>query len=415
MRRFALAVLALGTACHAPTTPSNAKPPEAGVTISLYADGDAGYGVVDDRRWVDVDGKTLLLANIDPGAELASLVIEPGNPALAVGACTRERMPELASNDPIDEAADQQRRLTEQRRRIQLRPQQPPPPEPPRSRSGGPTTSDRFVPVVSCEVTAKPGRYLVRLLYITKALGYRAQHDIDVTDDTHATITSRFAITTPVWQTRAELVLYEGVPGGEHSPREVSRGQVTLDGSTSVINTPARQVASQLRRVFEGAVVTSTDSSDPNWGRDSVQAIWVWLELPRVRLAPGPIHVHVDLPGEGIRDLDVMQPSRKQEAALDAMLRLPLWVDESLRGSRQRIVEYSDGASISERYVFGVANTGETARDVWVEEPMRRASKRKVDRSWPKKPTADRDTLRTKLDVRPGRMERAGYTLTYDF
>lgn len=377
MARLALALFALGTACRAPTTPSNVKAPDAGVSIALYASGEASYGVVDDRRWVDVAGTTMLLANIDPGAELASLVIDTGSPALRIGACSRERMPEHPRNDS--------------------------------------PAHDRFLPVVTCDVTATPGRYLVRLLYLTKALGYRAQHDVEVTGETHAQITSRFAITTPVWQTRAELVLYDGVPGGERAPREVGRGRVMLDGSTSVIAAPVQQVASQLRRVYEGAVVTSGDSTELEWGRDSVQAIWVWLELAKVQIPPGPVHVHIDLPGEGIRDLDVPHTSRKQDDVTDAPLRLPLWVDESLRGSRVRITELDDGASISERYIFGVANTGETARDVWVEEPMRRASRRKVDRAWPKKPSADRDVLRTKLNVRPGRMERTGYTLTYDF
>jgi hypothetical protein len=393
--RLALALLALGTACRAPAPPSNAKAPDAGVSIALYAGGEAGYGVVDDRRWVDIAGPTLLLPNIDPGAELASLVIEPASPALRVGACTRERMPEYPRKDPLEEHAAQQRAQ--------------------RHKPVEPAPSDRFLPVVLCEVRAKPGRYLVRLLYITKALGYRAQHDVEVTDATHAQITSRFAITTPVWQTRAELVLYDGIPGGERSPREVGRGQVTLDGSTSVIATPPRQVASQLRRIYEGAVVTTGDSTELEWGRDSVQAIWVWLELAKVQIPHGPVHVHIDLPGEGIRDLDIPHTSRKQDDVIDAPLRLPLWVDEALRGSRVRITEFNDGASISERYIFSVANTGETARDVWVEEPMRKASKRKVDRAWPKKPSADRDVLRTKLDVRPGRMERTGYTLTYDF
>src|SRR5678815_2433070 len=108
--------------------------------------------------------------------------------------------------------------------------------------------------------------------------------------------------------------------------------------------------------------VTSTDMTDVQWGRDSVQAIWVWLELANARLAPGPVRVHLELPVEGIRDLDVPQPSRKQDDA-DPRLRLPLWVDESLRGSRQRLLEYNDGASIAERYVFSVANLGDSERE----------------------------------------------------
>ena len=412
--RLAGAALMLA-ACGARATPTNAKPPDAGVTIALYDDGGEGYGLVDDRRWIDIAGTTLLLPNIDPGAELASLVIEPASSALRVGPCVRERMPELPERDPLDVFAEQQRerRAAELRRRIETRLRTPPAPEPPKPVEPG---ADRFVPAVACTAFAPPGRYFVRLLYITKALGYRAQHDIDVRTETRAQVTSRFAITTPVWQGRAVLVLYDGMPGGEHAPREVARGSAPLDGSVSVLAVPMREVDATLRRIYEGAVVTSQDSTDALWGQDSVQAIWVWLELAKLRLAPGPIRVHLELPGEGIRDLDVPTPSRRQDpAAPDALLRLPLWVDESLRGSRQRIVEYNDTASLTERYIFSVANTGDAARVIYIEEPMRKATKRKLDRAWPRKPTAEGDTLRAKLDVKPGRIERTGYTLTYDF
>src|SRR5690606_38621782 len=127
------------------------------------------------------------------------------------------------------------------------------------------------------------------------------------------------------------------------------------------------------------------------------QAVWVWLWLAKLRLAPGPVHVHLEVPGEGIRDLDVAQENRRQADAPDAPLRLPLWVDESLRGARQRIVEYNDGALIIESYVFAVINDGERGRDVWVVEPMRRATRRRPERAWPTKPSANEGALHTRL------------------
>jgi hypothetical protein len=407
------ALFALVAACSSHSTPLSSRAGAAGITIALYARGDQSFAVVDDRRWVSIAGASLMLANIDPGAELASLVIEPQDAALRIGPCVRERLPDLAPKDPLEEYAEIQR----ERRALELRlrlehaigsgsgsAQKPAEPE-----------GDRFVPVVKCDASGKPGRHLVRVIYVTKRIGYRAQHDIEIKDDKRAQVTTRFAIMTPIWQQRAELVLYDGVPGGDRSPREVARGPVTLDGSTAVIAVPTREVASQVRRVYDGAVITSEDSSDVMWGHDSVQAVWVWLELAKLRLAPGPVRVHLDLPGEGIRDLDVAATSRKQDDTPDAALRLPLWVDESLRGSRQRIIEYNDGASLQERYLFGIANTGDATREVWIEERMRTAAKRRLDRAWPKKPTADRDILRTKLEIKVGRIERAGYTLTYDF
>ncbi len=417
---FAALAVAL-PACGSQPVPFNTKPPDAGITIAIFASGSDGYAVVDDRRWIDVAGKAVLLPNIDPGAELASLVIVPASAALRVGQCARERIPDLRARDPLEELAEQQRerRAEELRRRLEGARGPTSGPQPLEAAPAAPTSGDpdpqRFVPVIRCEVTATPGRYLVRLVYVTKTLGYRANHDIDVRDPARAKVTSRFAVSTPVWRQRAELVLYDGVPGGERTPREVARGQVELDGSTSVLAVPVREVASELRRVYEGAVVTAADSTDAMWAHDSVQAVWVWLELAKLRLAPGPIRVHLELPGEGIRDLDVAPQSRKQADEPDATLRLPLWVDESLRGARQRIIEYNDGVSLTERFVFGVANTGDTAREVFVVEPLRKARRKKLEKAWPQKPTPDRDTLRTKLDVRAGRMERAGYTMTYDF
>src|SRR4249919_1045540 len=99
------ALLALGlAACTAHSTPKNVKPPDAGVTISIYAREGGGYSVVDDRRWVDIKGSSIMLANIDPGADLASLQIEPTANTLRVGSCTRERLPALVfTPDQIDD------------------------------------------------------------------------------------------------------------------------------------------------------------------------------------------------------------------------------------------------------------------------------------------------------------------------
>src|SRR6478609_6866727 len=99
------ALLTLLAACTAHSTPKNVKPPDAGVSISMYARAEgSGYSVVDDRRWVDIKGSSILLANIDPGADLASLQIEPTTSALRVGSCTRERLPAIVfTPDQIDD------------------------------------------------------------------------------------------------------------------------------------------------------------------------------------------------------------------------------------------------------------------------------------------------------------------------
>jgi len=389
-------------ACATRTVVQNVKAPEAGISIALYARGDTTYGVVDDRRWLTVDGNTILLANIDPGAALASLVIESVVPALHIGQCVRERLPDPVRRDPAD-AQDARSVFVIRRFGMPVAP----PPVPPR-----PAVEEaRFAPLVRCAATAPHGRYLVRILYVTTRLGYRAQHELELAGD-RAQLTSRYAIATPPWGERASLALYEGAPGGERAPVEIARGAVTLDGSTAVLATPTRDVRAALRRIYDGAVISGDDTTDITWGHDSVSAVWVWLELAALRLAPGPVHVHLEIAGEGLRDLDIPMAQREQD---DAVLRLPLWVDPQLRGTRQRLVDYNDGVMLTERLVLGVANLGDTPREVWIEEHVRRANKRRLDHPWPKKPTLLGDVVRSKVDARPGRIERTGYTLHYSF
>src|SRR6185436_6130224 len=124
--RSALLVLA---ACASQVTPRNVKQVDGGITIALYTRGDASFAVVDDRRWVEISGRSIMLANIDPGAALASLVIEPADRALRIGACTRERLPLAGSSDAVRprEPSLQERRTLLLRRVGSI----PPPPAPP--------------------------------------------------------------------------------------------------------------------------------------------------------------------------------------------------------------------------------------------------------------------------------------------
>jgi hypothetical protein len=396
--------LLLLAACTAHPTPKNVKPPEAGVTISIYARAGGGYSVVDDRRWVDLTGSSILLANIDPGADLASLQIEPTTDNLRVGSCTRERLPDTPLEARVDKAKHAVKRYA-------LDTETAPPPTIYVDRA-------RYAPVVTCQVTASPGKYLLRILYVSKTLRYRAQHDVELREPTRATIASRFAIETPAWRTRAEVILFDGVPGSEKTPMEITRGSVDLDGTTAILAIPERTATAELRRIYDGAVIASEDKRDPMWGHDSLPAVWVWLELAHLHLAPGPVHVHVDVADEGIRDADIAADRREQGDEPEAALRLPLWIDGNLRGMRSRIVEYNDGAMLSERVVLGIANTGDIAREVFADEHLRPAKHRRIERAWPKKPPltiAPDEVLRAKLSVAPGRIARAGYTLSYEF
>ncbi|HUS33685.1 MAG TPA: hypothetical protein VMZ53_34530 [Kofleriaceae bacterium] len=416
----AFATLALG-ACHPHGSPKNAKAPEAGVSIAVYEADGAGYSVIDDRRFIELGNQTsVLISNIDPGADLASLVLEPTSSALHIGSCTRDRLPEPPFVDTLEEYSRKQAELQlalERERRIRAIRGEPMPAPPAPPRTGSTDTPARYAPVVRCEVTGAPGKYLVRMLYVSTTLRYRAQHDVELSaDGTKATVITRFALQTPNWRSRADVVLFDGVPGGEHAPKEVTRGGVELDGTVAILAVDPKQTTAEMRRVYDGAVMMGDDEKDPMWGRESQNSIWVWLELAALKLAPGPVHIHM-LEADGPRDIDVPATSRKQEDEPNAPLRLPLWADDDLRGNRTRTVEYNDGNEVTERLVFSIANMGETTREVFIEERLRTATKRTIENPWPKKATsaAPGDLLRTKLDAKPNKVTRAGYTLTYVF
>lgn len=399
------AALVVVAACRPHVAPRETAAAKEGVSIAMYESGGRGYSVVDDRRWLDISGGSVLLANIDPGASLASLVIETGGD-LRIGPCVRDRLPEPEAPklDPVN--------IPVSRRYEDYVPLQPPPAEPPRVVADGP--APRYAPIVRCDVQGTPGRHLVRIVYVSTTLRYRAAHDVSIVEPTRATVTSRFVVETPPWRVRANVVLFDGVPGGDRPLGEVARGDIALDGSTAILANPARTVDAELRRVYDGAILASDDRQDIAWGHDSVQSVWVWLVLRKLRLPPGPIDVHVDLPGEGLRDAIVADTSRKQDDEPGAPLRLALWADESLRGMRQRIVDRSDGDVLTERVILGVGNMGDAPREVFVEEHLRPARKRRIERAWPKKPSAAGDVLRTKLVAKPGAVARTGYTISYD-
>jgi hypothetical protein len=354
------------SACRAPSAAPVAAVAD-GVAIALYArSGSDGYSVVDDRRWVEVTGDHVVLDRVEPAAALPSLVIEPlAGGALDIGACLRERTASAA---------------------------------------------------LRCTVHARPGRYLIRLLYVSPQLRYRSQHEATVTEPARATLWSRFSIFTPDWHTVAEVTLYDGVPGGEPAPREIARGRIALDGRTAMLDVPRHDVAARLRRVYDGALRRNDgpDPRDPRWGRESQSAVWVWLELPGLGdpgLAPGPVHVRVAVPGEASGEVDVPPLLRRSRGG---ELRLPLWVDDQLIGKRERWTEAPDDTVLSDRFAIAVTNHGDTGREVWIEEALRPGARRSLAHAWPRAPELGHHLLRLALVVAPGATERARFAIDYE-
>jgi hypothetical protein len=427
-----LLCLLIGSACSAHHAITPAAPIAAGVTISLYSNGDpsTAYGVVDDRRWVELAGTELALEQIDPGASLASLVIEPLDAApLAIVRCSREALP-LQPPPAAKPAPATERRTptaTDALRVIRARIRDTAASEP-KVRSGPivvelpdlpqPPGTLHVIATVRCTVAGAPGRHLVRILYVSHSLGYRAQHHISMTAPDRAHVTTRYAFPTPAWHEHAEVTVLDGVPGGEKLPTELAHGAVALDGSIAILEPPPRDVVASLRRIYDGAVATpGVDVADSLWNAESTHAVWVWLEL-HAALAPGPVRAHVELAGEPVRDLEL--PASLRDVHPDPrgeVVRLPLWLDSSLAGSRLRFADptIDADATTSERLMLSISNLGDLPREVWVEEHVRPARHRKIERAWPQRPTANGDVVREKLEVRPHAIARVGYTVTYEF
>ncbi len=371
----------------APVVETIAMPP-VGISIALYRDGETSYAVVDDRRFVETTGTTLVLEHVDPGAALPSLVIESlGGDPLAVGQCAREHVRVLRGESDREAEGD--------------------------ADSAREDDSVLVDSALRCEVTGAPGRHLVRLLYVSPGLSYRAQHDVTMTGGDRATVATRFAITTPAWSTLADVTLFDGLPGGGRAPTAIGRGAIQLDGSTAVVGGSHREVGARLRWIYDGAVRAARGvETDAMWGRESVRSVWVWLELEDRDLPPGPVHAHVESPGEAIRDVEVPAAGRER---LGDTLRLPLWIDDTLHGLRTRVVIGADGASLADRFVISVANNGTEPRDVWVEERLRTTARRTLRSGWPMKPTLAHGRAQTRLLIKPGAMARTGYVIEYVF
>jgi len=410
--RVACAAYLALAACRTP--PPRVEPiatPAEGIAIMVYAKGETSYGVVDDRRWIDVTGNSVTLDRIDSGAALPSLVIEPvGAGDLHVGACMRER---------IDTTAEGLQRLAQVRadtsKKVRAGDDEPPVTNP-----GAPYAPDPvglLSPLVRCAVTGAHGRHLVRVLYVAPAIRYRAQHDITMRSESRASIVTRFALSTPAWgkpgaATRAEVSLFDGLPGSDEPPREVAHGTVVLDGGTAVLTIPERVAGAKLRRVFDGAVRDrNVARTDVAWGKDSRSQVWVWLELDDPKLSSGMVRALIDFAGEPARDSIVPAARRERRGTT---MRLPLWVDDTLHGMRRRWIDRADAGTLAERFQLSVSNAGDVPREVWIEERLRPAKHRELSRAWPAEPTLGDDFARSKVTVPPHASEQIGFLLTYE-
>lgn len=397
----ALGLLALlgAIACRTPAPAEIAATPAAGISIALYQLGDQSYSVVDDRRWIEVSNGSLILDHLDPGATLPTLVLEPlAGSAIVVGACSRD-VAELPAPEPDAKKKELVFDFD----------------EPPDDIGDRPALAKPVVVVatssVRCAVKGPAGKHLVRVLYVSSTLSYRAQHDIAMTAAEHVMLTTRYAITTPAWGSKADVTLFDGMPGREQAPVEIARGQIVLDGSTAILTTPTRAIDARLRRVYSGEM--SNGASDDDAFSDSINAVWVWLELELLRLAPGPVRATIRLVDEDEHDVEIPVAGREQGTQ---SLRLPLWIDPTLRGSKVRRRVGRENADMAEWFSVAVTNVGTQPREVWIEQKLQEGARRRlVTYGQPTKPTLGKQRARAKVLVPPQQSARMAYTITYTF
>ena len=374
MTRLALVVLA---ACSAPHRSAPVGPLTEGIAISIYGAGDSSYGVIDDRRWVTVTDGSIVLDRIEPAAALESLVIEP----IAIERCVRERS---------DRSPDALRRLG---------PSHAPP-------AGVLST------LVRCRVRANPGHQLVRVLYVLPALAFQTRHHLAMTAPGKATLSTLFSFPTPAWKSRGDIYLFAGLPGGDKPVREVARGKVLLDGSIALLAAPRQELTARLRTVFDGALEAGPPTTEITWGSNSQVAVWVWAELEHpTELAPGRVQVELALPGQPRRDLDVATTTVQLRGG---RLRLPLFADEQLHGSRKREVQSSSASRIVERLRVSVSNLAEVPREVWIEERLRPAHHRELTKADPASVELAGKRLTHKVVIPPRGSSGLDVTIRYD-
>ncbi|MDQ3341006.1 MAG: hypothetical protein M4D80_38095 [Myxococcota bacterium] len=418
--RWLLVVFAFACRTEA-REPAAAVTPAEGLAIAIYSNGERAYGVVDDRRTIEVAGNTVFLDRIDPASALQSLVIEPlGADPIHIISCVRERVDDSAA--ALAQLAEA--RGERKRRVIVLN-----------DRHNNPTGDPfRFEdtnamepairpspsvlsPIVRCRVKARAGKHLVRVMHVTSTLSFDTQHDLTMTAADRAHVTTRFAIATPTWRSRATVTLFDGIPGDKTPPVELARAPIVLDGSTAIIASSPRELPARLRSVYDGTKLEDGDDVKPSdivWGRESRHQVWVWLELSdaSARLARGPLRAHLALPDAPIRDRSIAADLRVRTPE---HTRYPLHVDEDLLGTRKRTIERADGVMITDRIALTVANLSAHPREVWVEERLRTAKRRSLAQSWPSRPTFSKDIARTKLTLAPNQTQRLGFTIDYEF
>jgi hypothetical protein len=230
-------------------------------------------------------------------------------------------------------------------------------------------------PTLRCEVESRrPGRHLVRVTYATTGVRWTAAHTISSLPGAVETIdlVSAYTIATDALPSprAAHVQLVLGLPGESEPPETVWRGDATIGGGpVRVASAPASRRA-RVDRVYRGA--GEDPSANPRraeWRDVSTTAVWRELAFERTPAdAPGPVRVALRDASDTVRWVDGAIDGGDAEAGGAA--RIPLLLEPDLVGFRRKLGRELRQAIVDE-VSYSVANRGDTAVDVLVEEPLR--------------------------------------------
>lgn len=388
--------------------------------------------LIDDRRTVEVDADgTLHLADVADGLELASLIVEPiDGRALDVESCARDggfrsvidreatfvtatgesvtgRIRDYGHDGTdvtwVIEDADGRAHFLRG--------------EPERAILAGAGSLE-----VRCQVRGPAGQRRVRMVYATDDLSWEASYRVDVAvdgDAATAVVQPTYTISGSalIGARRATVQLLVGLPGSDISPRVAWTGDVSLGNDAVAVQPEPRTMTGAFEYVYRGALVHKDDNPRVNYWRQTF-TFDVWAGLG---IGPEEAAANGDLPaGPALVSVTRGGVTRQAEARWPEPVTdrppgftVALWPSPDLVGYRERRTTQDDGQRLTEQYLFSVANQGEEAVTVWVEEELRPGGNRKISRAWPTKPQRRKDVLRFQVVIKPHRIERLGFEASY--
>lgn len=388
--------------------------------------------LIDDRRVVEIADGVLRLDDVAAEIELASLIVEPldGRP-LVVTRCAREfsrraapaHRATIVTEDGVEVTGVPGERVSVGGTPMWVV----------EDDAGdvhfvaGEVTQARVPGVganeVRCDVVAEPGRRRVRLAYATTDLSWRASYRIEIaagpTGDAEVAVAPSLAIvgTGVVGARRAAVSLLSGLPGSDDSPRLVWSGEVDLGPVEISVRPPPRVARARVEHLYRPTVALPGENPNDayNWRAAYNPIVWEALRVDAALAAEladlpaGPALIDVTR-GGAARQAVAAWPDPPREAGRG--FHLALWADPSVFGFRERRTLRADGQRIVEQSLVSIANRGDAAVTVWVEDELRPLPGRELRKLFPAGDVRG-DQLRFRIEIGPGRTERLGFEADY--